>query len=92
MWLATTLALAVKQGFVPPARVPGADEALDVERLDTGAEHSAKEALVKSVMSLKLQVTGLRADLQRQLEHEEERVAVQERARVAALQLSLIHI
>lgn len=86
MWLATTLALAVKQGFVPPARVPGVDEALDVERLDTGAEHSAKEALVKSVMSLKLQVTGLRADLQRQLQHEEERVAVQERARVAALQ------
>ena len=69
MWLATTLALAVKQGFVPPARVPGADEALDVERLDTGAEHSAKEALVKSVMSLKLQVTGLRADLQLSLIH-----------------------
>ena len=86
LWLATTIALAVKQGFVPPARVPGADEGLDVERLDTGAEHSAKEALIKSVMSLKLQVTGLRADLQRQLQHEEERVAVQERARVAALQ------
>lgn len=86
IWLASTLALAVKQGFVPPARVPSVDEGLDIERVDTGPDNSMKEALIKSMLSLKLQATGLRADLNKQMRNEEERVAAQERARVAALQ------
>ena len=78
IWLASTLALAVKQGFVPPARVPSVDEGLDIERVDTGPDNSMKEALIKSMLSLKLQATGLRADLNKQMRNEEE--------------LSLIHI
>ncbi|WFD25567.1 hypothetical protein MNAN1_000527 [Malassezia nana] len=86
LWLLSMLSLAVKQGFVPPARPASNDEPLEMEQLDTGAEHSEKEVLVKTMLTLKAQATMLRADLQRQLRNEEERVAAQERARVAALQ------
>lgn len=86
LWLLSMLSLAVKQGFVPPHRPTSSDEALDVERLDTGAEQSEKEVMVKTMLTLKAQVTMLRADLLRQLRQEEERVTGQERARVAALQ------
>jgi len=86
LWLLSMLSLAVKQGFVPPARPAGGDEALEVERLDTGSEQSEKEVMVKTMLTLKAQASMLRADLQRQLRQEEERVTAQERARVAALQ------
>jgi len=86
LWLLSMLSLAVKQGFVPPARPGGGDEALEVERLDTGPEQSEKEAMVKTMLTLKAQASMLRADLLRQLRQEEERVTTQERARVAALQ------
>ncbi|WFD18012.1 hypothetical protein MCAP1_000224 [Malassezia caprae] len=86
LWLLSMLSLAVKQGFVPPARPVGSDETLEVERLDTGSEQSEKEAMVKTMLTLKAQASMLRADLQRQLRQEEDRVTAQERARVAALQ------
>ncbi|WFD29328.1 hypothetical protein MSPP1_000337 [Malassezia sp. CBS 17886] len=83
-WLATQLALAVKQGFVPSGAA--ADETLDVERMDVGTPGSEQEAMVKSLLALKTQVTSLRAELVHQMETEEARVGAQERTRVAALQ------
>lgn len=82
VWLSSMLALAVKQGFV----LPHSADALAVEQLDTGAEGSEREAMVKSLLTLKSQVSSLRADLGEQIKGEEARVATQERARVAALQ------
>ncbi|WFD42628.1 hypothetical protein MPSI1_001274 [Malassezia psittaci] len=82
MWLSSMLALAVKQGFV----LPESNDSLPVEQFDTGVDGSEKEAMVKSLLTLKTQVSSLRADLGEQIKAEETRIASQERARIAALQ------
>ena len=81
-WLASMLALAVKQGFA----LPSSTDALAVEQLDTGSEGSEREAMIKSLLTLKTQVSSLRSDLGDQMKAEESRMASQERARIAALQ------
>ncbi|WFC93651.1 hypothetical protein MBRA1_000273 [Malassezia brasiliensis] len=82
LWLSSMLAIAAKQGVV----LPTANDALAVEQLDVGAEGSEREAMIKSLLTLKMQVSSVRADLGEQIKAEEVRIASQERARIAALQ------
>ena len=82
LWLSSMLAIAAKQGVV----LPTVNDALAVEQLDVGAEGSEREAMIKSLLTLKTQVSSVRADLGEQIKAEEVRIASQERARIAALQ------
>ncbi|KAI3627994.1 hypothetical protein CBS14141_001995 [Malassezia furfur] len=82
LWLSSMLAIAAKQGVV----LPSVNDALAVEQLDVGAEGSEREAMIKSLLTLKTQVSSVRADLGEQIKAEEARIASQERARIAALQ------
>ncbi|PKI85561.1 Kel2p [Malassezia vespertilionis] len=86
MWLASMLALAVKQGFVPPTQAPLVQDTLDVETLDVGQDGSGQEATIKSLLTLKTQIAAVRTGLNEQMQTEETRMAAQERARLAALQ------
>ena len=79
LWLSAMLSLAVKQGFVPPREDY-------LERLDTGPDGSERDGMVRTLLALKAQTTSLHAELGRQMRQDEERLAKQERARVAALQ------
>ena len=96
LWLSTMLALAVKQGFVPQQQA-GFDQAqveqedLEFERLNTGPEGSEREANVRLLLTLKTRISKLRTDLVRQSREEEQRLARQDRARVAALQEAVFY-
>ncbi len=64
-WLKAALALAVKKGFVPPEQLPSADsEALNapddlkLEDLDTGADGTDKDRIVRALITLKTKLAA----------------------------------
>ncbi|KAJ9476446.1 Kelch repeat-containing protein 1 [Pseudozyma hubeiensis] len=96
-WYKAALALAVKKGFVEPDQLNSGDitmtdtqsvssERLSLDGIDTGAEGSDKDRVLKTLISLKAQLAGAKATIAQQAQGEADRHAESDRARSAALQ------
>ncbi|SNX84134.1 related to KEL1 - involved in cell fusion and morphology [Melanopsichium pennsylvanicum] len=95
-WYKAALALAVKKGFVEPDQLNAGDISIDAQSvtservsldgIDTGAEGSDKDRVLKTLISLKAQLAGAKATIAQQAQGEADRRAESDRARSAALQ------
>lgn len=96
-WYKASLALAVKKGFVEPDQLNAGDvtmtdaqsitsERLSLDGIDTGAEGSDKDRVLKTLISLKAQLASAKATIAQQAQGEADRHAESDRARSAALQ------
>lgn len=95
-WYKAALALAVKKGFVEPDQLNAGDISMDAQSvtservsldgIDTGAEGSDKDRVLKTLISLKAQLASAKATIAQQAQGEADRHAESDRARSAALQ------
>ncbi|SOV01299.1 related to KEL1 - involved in cell fusion and morphology [Ustilago sp. UG-2017a] len=96
-WYKAALALAVKKGFVEPDQLNAGDlsigdaqsitsERVSLDGIDTGAEGSDKDRVLKILISLKAQLASAKATIAQQAQGEADRHAESDRARSAALQ------
>ncbi|CDS01214.1 hypothetical protein [Sporisorium scitamineum] len=96
-WYKAALALAVKKGFVEPDQLNAGDitmtdtqsvtsERVSLDGIDTGAEGSDKDRVLKTLISLKAQLASAKATIAQQAQGEADRHAESDRARSAALQ------
>ncbi|PWN19466.1 hypothetical protein BCV69DRAFT_251136, partial [Microstroma glucosiphilum] len=86
-WMKAALLLAQKKGFVAPEEVEGPDgSSLDSRELESGVEGSDKERILRTLVSLKTQLSDAKATIAQQSQSESERVAEADRGRIAALQ------
>ena len=96
-WYKAALALAVKKGFVEPDQLNAGDisigdaqsitsERISLDGIDTGAEGSDKDRVLKTLISLKAQLASAKATIAQQAQGEADRHAESDRARSAALQ------
>ncbi|PWY97244.1 hypothetical protein BCV70DRAFT_69247 [Testicularia cyperi] len=96
-WYKAALALAVKKGFVEPDQLQMADGSLtdaqsvssdrvSLDGIDTGAEGSDKDRVLRTLISLKAQLASAKATIAQQAQSEADRLSESDRARSAALQ------
>jgi chromosome segregation ATPase len=86
-WMKAALLLAQKKGFVAPEEVEGPDgSSLDSNELDSSVQSTDKERILRTLVSLKTQLSDAKATIAQQSQTESERVAEAERGRIAALQ------
>ncbi|PWN27111.1 hypothetical protein BDZ90DRAFT_220990 [Jaminaea rosea] len=93
-WMKAALVLANKKGFIAPDELEmpdgtsasARDSQLDLEALDTGADGSDKDKVLRALIGLKSQLSAAKATIAQQNQSESDRVSEADRGRLAALQ------
>ncbi|CAO1633807.1 unnamed protein product [Parajaminaea phylloscopi] len=93
-WMKAALLLASKKGFISPddlempdgTQASARDVQLNLDTVDTGAEGSDKDRIVRALVTLKSQLSSAKATIAQQAQSEADRVAEADRGRLAALQ------
>lgn len=94
-WMKAALLVAHKKGFVTPEELEmpdgtsasaARDPALNFDSIDTGAQGSDKERVLKALVSLKSQLAAAKSKIAQQADAEVDRSAESDRGRIAALQ------